>query len=93
MRGADDAFVLLTVDSMGRCQSGLNLLTRTTAATVDLGVGSGVTVGNLTHLLLATLSLQQACICHRSARTAKFREHRNGALALHVTSPVCPQAL
>ena len=57
---------------------------------VDPEVGS--TVGNITHLLLATPSLQQACICHRCPRTTKRCGHLKEVLAPRAISPVCQRA-
>ena len=45
---------------------------------------SGFTVGNFTHQLLATPSLQLACTCHRCPQI-KLCGHRH-----HATSAVCP---
>ena len=52
---------------------------------------NGLTVGNFTLQLLATPSLQLACICHRCPRTTKLCVHRNEVLALRATSAACPR--
>ena len=49
-------------------------------------------VGNFTHLLRATPSLQQACICHLCPRTTKLCGHRNEGLVLRGISPAFPPA-
>ena len=75
-----------------RCQSGPNSRTLTSAPRSPsiLRCESGLMVGNFTHLLLATPSLQQACICLLCQLTTKLYGHLNVGHALPDISPASP---
>ena len=77
-----------------RCQSGPHSRTLTSAPRSPSipRWESGLMVGNFTHLLLATPSLQHACICHLSELTTKLCGHLNVGRALQDISPASPPA-
>ena len=77
-----------------RCPSGPNFRTLTSAPRSPsvLRWESGLMVGNFTHLLLATPSLQQARICHLCPRTTKLCGPHNEDHVLRGISPAFPPA-